>query len=354
MKAGYRPQTLDRTLEAMHAYRLARQILVNRNPSRWGNKCTSGHEDMRTTFVWMYLKLKYNEDDGRKTVTGRIFRLTKTPSTMLHPSSILATGVDTCTLLDPQLVNILGLSKIPDCTESKYLDQPHPDCRVMLALLYSSTSKTFSLQYSSPPASFSSEPTSSQYIALEAPMLALFRIRFKGSPFSGGCFEMSTPWTYARECTLRLLNKDLKLIREARVILTSYGPRYDKITVCRFPQDFFDTATASSLQGCIIEQDLTLNMNSIFMLCAIHSLLPDICPFSRMIAIYVLGDDLDAYVKEARALTVGEDSNLCQDKDATFLLDEEVFSDGASSGATSSRKAGTGEYASSPRTGAGD
>ncbi|KAF6753105.1 hypothetical protein DFP72DRAFT_1171259 [Ephemerocybe angulata] len=69
MKAASTSQLLDKTIEAMQAYALSRQILSYRNLRRWGQKCSGSQDDMRTTFVWLYLRLNYLTEDSRKTIS---------------------------------------------------------------------------------------------------------------------------------------------------------------------------------------------------------------------------------------------------------------------------------------------
>ncbi|KAF6744958.1 hypothetical protein DFP72DRAFT_61688 [Ephemerocybe angulata] len=261
---------LDRTLEAMKSYRLARQILATHDPERWGRKCGGGHEDMRTTFVWIYLS----------EVSGRIYRLTKTPPSQLHPSAMLATGPATCSLVDPYLVEILGLTGLIQGIVEGCVEPCLPEARVGFILRYCPLSNVFSIQHSACPSSQPPNP--------KTHILSLLSVAIRGSPLAGGSLETRSPWSYARDCTVRLLDQNRLVLKEADVKLSSHGPRYDKATACRIPPDFFGTLSVSSLRGCTMEQELTLNLNSIFVLCAIRIFSPESRPFSRLIVTYSL------------------------------------------------------------------
>ncbi|KAF6750733.1 hypothetical protein DFP72DRAFT_1072160 [Ephemerocybe angulata] len=270
MKAIACSQILDRTAEGMCAYQASKRILAARDPARWGVKCGGGHEDMRTSFVWMYLVLKYGEDDSRKTVTGRIHRLSKAPP-MFPPTGLhIATSRDSSSQLDPGLILHLGLpqevaggrnpSFIPSVCNVGYLVCPSAGGSAFELVLDSQEPgcPTLCLPGPSPPT-----PPS---------ILSLFRASIDGSPFAGGVIDIFAPWLFNCDCDFRLIDKRTgRVLSAARTKISCYGPRYQRVTRCKVPPKLVEGVSMVALRDTMVEQSLSLNLNSSFLLYAVNT-----------------------------------------------------------------------------------
>ncbi|KAF6742987.1 hypothetical protein DFP72DRAFT_859645 [Ephemerocybe angulata] len=293
-------QILTRTAEGMQAYRLAKQILAVRYPSRWGQKCGGGgHEDMRTSFVWAYLKLKYGEDDGRKTVAGRIYRVTKTPSTKLPAELRNAATRHLTSQLDYDLAGFLGLTG--DLGLPTLGSTPYATCVVAYG------------PYTSP-----NHPLLPSSSSLDLSLLSLFETTLNGNILLGGSVDLNAPWMFVSDSTVRLLGRNHATLKEAHVKLHCHGKRYERRTRWSLPKAFFHSISPSELSGAVLEHTLILNLNSSFVLCAIQAVLPDIRSFSKMTVLYELTDTLVRSVTSTKALGPSSATPPCQEDSFGF------------------------------------
>ncbi|KAF6747814.1 ribonucleotide reductase [Ephemerocybe angulata] len=300
--------TLLATPIRMEAYQLARQMLAARDPTRWGSKSTGGHEDMRTSFVWLYLKLKYGEDDSRKTVAGRIFRITKVQSNTVPADTHIGCARQSSSLVDMELVKRLGLSYDVGAMKSAMGHEPASNsCYIRFTVCRSPNPGSYELHYMPPITSSPLERLTEPTLPSPPSLISLLYVALVGSPFEGGTIDLRAPWAFTCFCDLRLLDKTSgSALSECRVKLQGYGSRYNRVTRCAVPLSLVQEVQELDLQSklsikaevsrtelitrtdTVIEQSLTLNLNSVFALSAINAVLPMVTPFTRMIFTYAL------------------------------------------------------------------
>ncbi|KAF6756115.1 hypothetical protein DFP72DRAFT_846882 [Ephemerocybe angulata] len=240
----------------MQAYRLAKQILSTRYPSRWGQKCAGAHEDMRTSFVWLYLKLKYGEDHGRKRMAGRIFRVSRTPASKL-PAALrdaASSSRQVSSQIDHELAEHLGL--LDELNKPPQADPvgTTPACFLHYAVGYRPDSSTFELVHYPSPTTSHSEGASEIPQRTKWSFLDLVDISLNGSFLSGGSVDIYVPWTFTGDSVLRLLDRHGQVLTNTKVKFQCHGKR-------------------------------------IFVLLAIQSVLPEAKPFSKMVLKYTLSRD---------------------------------------------------------------
>ncbi|KAF5338638.1 hypothetical protein D9611_012750 [Ephemerocybe angulata] len=289
MKTASTSQLLDKTIEAMQAYALSRQILSYRNLRRWGRKCSGSQDDMRTTFVWLYLRLNCLTGDSRKTISSRIYRATKEAAVNMpcrRSRSIVAPCVTTPGQLDEGLVGQLGLTKSLFNDTRTFGDDDYLQLELLLTL--NPHDNSFSVLGTGVPPKVHSETgpvVDDMSVYLSA---ARFQITFEGSPFAGGSFNIDAPWTHCSYSTVRLLKRDGEVLRTIQVRLVSHGKRYNRIAKCTLPDDLFELLTFDDLHDAVIEHTLPLNTNSIFVLNALYPVSPQARPFSAVVVKYLL------------------------------------------------------------------
>ncbi|KAF6744353.1 hypothetical protein DFP72DRAFT_857653 [Ephemerocybe angulata] len=309
----------------MQAYRLSKQLLAARYPSRWGQKCGGGHEDMRTSFVWAYLKLKYGEDDGRKTVAGRIFRVTKAPSSKLPVELRSAANRQFTSHLDHDLAHSLGLTS--HLNTSLLVDANHATGVVEYDVLHRPDSDTFELHPcpSSPPLEPYALPPASC-----APLLSLFDATLNGNLLLGGSVDLCSPYMFMSDSILRLVSKSRTVLGSVHVKLHCHGKRYARRTRWTVPKALLQTTAISDLQGSVLEHSLTLNLNSLFVVSAIQAVLPDARPFSKMTVSYVLSDSLIG-ATEGRSSPSSSSSSPTSTSSSSSFDAPELATDGSGS-----------------------
>ncbi|KAF5313710.1 hypothetical protein D9611_010238 [Ephemerocybe angulata] len=266
------------------------QMLAARDPTRWGSKSTGGHEDMRTSFVWLYLKLKYGEDDSRKTVAGRIFRITKVQSNTVPADTHIGCARQSSSLVDMELVKRLGLSYDVGAMKSAMGHEPASNsCYIRFTVCRSPNPGSYELHYMPPITSSPLERLTEPTLPSPPSLISLLYVALVGSPFEGGTIDLRAPWAFTCFCDLRLLDKTSgSALSECRVKLQGYGSRYNRVTRCAVPLSLVQEVQELDLQNTVIEQSLTLNLNSVFALSAINAVLPMVTPFTRMIFTYAL------------------------------------------------------------------
>ncbi|KAF6746286.1 hypothetical protein DFP72DRAFT_855546 [Ephemerocybe angulata] len=260
-----------------------------RNISKWGQKCSGSQDDMRTTYVWLYLRLNNNTEETRKTISGRIYRVTKAEAASMpcrRSSPIVSPCVTTPEQIDMALVSQLGLTDTLLNDTRTFGDINNLQLELLLTI--SPSDSSFSVLGTGVPPKVYSETgpiEDDMSVFLSA---ARFKITFQGSPFAGGSFNIDAPWTHCSYSTIKLLKRDGEVLRTIKIRLGSYGKRYNRVAQCTLPDDLFQRLTPDELHEAVIEHTLPLNTNSVFVLNALYAVLPQALPFNAVVVKYHL------------------------------------------------------------------